>query len=778
MKLEFVNIAIKSSFASGWRIFLPLAAIVLAAACSTTRNIPSGEKLYTGVETITYTDEDSIMVDDDIYDAVEDAFACPPNNALLGSSRVRTPLPVGLWVYNATVNGKGAFNNLLMRLMGKKPILISAVKPELRTRIAANILHDNGYFANAVKYSLIPDKKDSLKAKIRYEVTFNEPWLLDSIEYRRLQNRSDTLLQLREEERLLHRGDIFSTQLLEDERQRIASVIRNHGYYYFLPEYITYQADSTIESHRVWLKIGLNQDVPRSILKPWKIGKVMYALNGYDGETPTDSIHYKDIIIYYEGKLRVKPSVLYEQLKFKQGDLYSLDRHTQTQESLSRLNVFRYARFRYMPADTLGVSDVLDLYINTSYDYPLSGAFDVRTTVNDNDFAGPGVSLNLTRSNMFGGGESLSASLFGSYEWYTGRGLGSINNYEFGANATLTIPRLVLPRIGKRAYDFDANTRIDLNISQLNRAKYYSMLSFGGGLSYDFQPYAIRHHTFTPLRLIFNKLQNTTERFNSVVQDNPSLMQSLQNQFIPAIEYEYTLDNSSVRAERSKTIWRFSVAEAGNLISGAYALFGKGLEENKKFLGNSYSQFIKVSTELRYNHYISRNQRLATRIGGGVIYSYGNSLVAPYNERFYVGGANSIRAFTIRSVGPGHFAPDPDNPYSYIDQNGDLKIEGNIEYRLRMVGNLETALFLDAGNVWLLRRDATRPEGTLRPNRLLDDVALGSGIGFRYIMDMLIFRLDVGYALHFPYDTGVKRYFNTPSFADALGFHLALGYPF
>ncbi|MDR3251659.1 MAG: outer membrane protein assembly factor, partial [Tannerella sp.] len=181
---------------------------------------------------------------------------------------------------------------------------------------------------------------------------------------------------------------------------------------------------------------------------------------------------------------------------------------------------------------------------------------------------------------------------------------------------------------------------------------------------------------------------------------------------------------------------------------------------------------------LRYNHYLNRNNRLVTRIGGGIIYSYGNSTVAPYNERFYVGGANSIRAFTIRSIGPGRFAPDNNNPYSYIDQNGDLKLEGNIEYRGRLVGDLEIAAFIDAGNVWLLRKDETRPGGVFEWRSLFKDIAWGAGIGFRYDMDMLVFRLDMGYALHFPYDTGKKGFFNTPSFADGIGLHLALGYPF
>jgi outer membrane protein assembly factor BamA len=758
--------------------------ILILAACSTTRNIPAGELLYTGVKAIEYLDEDSVAVDDLIYDRIDAALASAPNNALLGSSSVRTPLPFGLWMYNATVNPKPRFKQMLLKPFAARPVFISAVNPAVRSGIVSGVLRDNGYFNSSVEYDVIHNTRDSLKAGIIYRIRFNQPYTLDSIEYRRVAFRTDTLFELDEAGRLLHRGDPFSTDLLEAERQRITRLMREKGYFYFQPEYIVFNADSTISPQKISLQATLKQGAPRSILRPWRIGSITINLSGYDGQRPDDSLVYKNLLLRYETKLRVKPSVLYDQIKFSTGDLYSLSSQEQTLEALNRLDVFRFTDLRFSPNDTVG--DILNLRINTSYNYPLAVSFEAGATVNDNDYAGPITRVNISRNNFLGGGEVLTAGVYGSYEWYTRKFLnnttGVINNYELGLKGSLLFPRLVLPRIGRRAYDFYATTHLDLNIALLNRAGYYRTLSFGGALSYDFQPYAIRHHSFTPLRLVFNKLESTTARFDEIVSFNPSLNQSLQDNFIPAIEYEYTLDNSSVREERSKTIWRFSVSEAGNIISGIYGILGRNsfktsFRRNKIF-GNTYSQYIRASTELRYNLYINRTNRLATRLGGGIIYSYGNSTVAPYNERFYVGGANSIRAFTIRSIGPGRFAPDPNNPYAYIDQNGDLKLEGNAEYRFGLVGDLEAAFFLDAGNVWLLRHDDTRPGGTFSWRHLFTDVALGTGLGFRYNMDLLIFRFDVGYALHFPYDTSRRGYFNTPSLSDALGFHLALGYPF
>ncbi|MDR1524260.1 MAG: BamA/TamA family outer membrane protein [Tannerella sp.] len=762
--------------------------IAAVTSCSTTANLPAGEILYTGIADIHITDKDSITVDDELLDRIESAFACPPNNALLGSSSTRTPVPLGLWVYNANVNRKGAFHRWTMKQLAAKPVLISSVRPETRVLIVRNILRDNGYFGNTTGYEIIPDKKDSLKAKVRYEVTLNDPYVIDSIEWRRMQHRGDTLLRLNEAERLVNAGDLFGTGKLDAERQRIAALMRNNGYYYFRPEYIVYQADSTLSPHKVSLRAGLKQGVPRSVLHPWKVGDISVHLRGYDNERPTDSVYYKDLLICYEGKLRVRPSVLYDQLQFGKGDLYSLAKQAETQTAINRLDIFRFTEFQYAPKDTTLACDTMNVRINTLYDYPLNGVFEVRATVNDNNYAGPGASLNLTRRNAFGGGEVLTASIYGAYEWNTGakniRNTGVINNYGTGIKGNIQFPRLVLPQIGKRAYDFSASTYLDFDIGVLNRAKYYTMLRFEGSLSYEFVPNPIRRHVFTPFRLAFNRLQETTRDFDSIVAFNPSLSQSLENQFIPSIGYSYTLDNSSVREERNKTWWRFTVSEAGNLVSGIYALFGRKPGKQNAIFGNPYAQFLKATTELRYNYYIDRNQRLAMRIGGGIIYSYGNSEVAPWNERFYAGGANSIRAFTIRGIGPGRFRPDPENVYAYIDQNGDWKLEGNIEYRGRLVGDLDIAIFLDAGNVWLLRSDKTRPGGIFEWKHFLNDIALGTGLGFRYDMDMLVFRFDVGYALHFPYDTGSanvssrKKYFNSPSFWDSIGLHIALGYPF
>ena len=173
----------------------------------------------------------------------------------------------------------------------------------------------------------------------------------------------------------------------------------------------------------------------------------------------------------------------------------------------------------------------------------------------------------------------------------------------------------------------------------------------------------------------------------------------------------------------------------------------------------------------------SRNH-IATRLMAGAIASYGNSTTAPYSEQFYIGGANSLRAFTVRSLGPGSYHPADATRYSYLDETGTLKLEANIEYRARLFGNLQGALFVDAGNIWLLREDKERPGGKFTIKDFADQIALNTGFGLRYDLQFLVLRFDVGIALHYPYDTGKSGYYNIPSFGKGYAWHFAIGYPF
>jgi outer membrane protein assembly factor BamA len=256
--------------------------------------------------------------------------------------------------------------------------------------------------------------------------------------------------------------------------------------------------------------------------------------------------------------------------------------------------------------------------------------------------------------------------------------------------------------------------------------------------------------------------------------DNQAVAQSFRDQFVPQVQYSLIYDRSFDR--NNKVNCQFTVQEAGNVCWALWQL--AGVNENKGLFGTPFSQFVKGSAQVVYSHRFFGNHWLVSRAAVGAAHAYGNSSQVPYSEQFYVGGANSVRAFTVRSIGPGSYQVPDAAVNGYFDQTGTFKFEANVEYRFPLYGPLRGALFLDAGNVWLLKDDPMRPGGTLRGATFLRDLALGTGAGLRFDIEMLVLRADLGIALHAPYDTGYNRYFNMGSFSRSLAFHLAIGYPF
>ena len=522
-------------------------------------------------------------------------------------------------------------------------------------------------------------------------------------------------------------------------------------------DFITFMADTLIRPGYVNLRVVQKHNIPEEGLRTYYIGKTSINLVGHNGEQPNDSLNFHNFTINYAGK---KPGIRYGVLRrrflYKSGEMYSQQRQNYTQQALSRLGVFKYNDFNYTPRPG---RDTLDITVNAMFDLPYDSELELNVTTKSTKQTGPGAKFNLSKKNFKRMGASLNLELKGSYEWQTSStvdGESSVmNSYELGAALSLNFPRLVLPWIRNRVdpFRFPSETNFKIYAEQVNRARYFKMLSFGGTVSYSFQPKRSIKHTVTPIHLAFNTLQHRTARFDSIANANPMLFHSLDDQFIPSLTYTVTYDNS-YRKKKNRVWWENSLTSAGNVTSVIYAAFGqKFSKKEKELLGNPFAQFLKYSSEVRYTYHISEKQQLATRLMGGVIWAYGNKTIAPYSEQFYVGGANSIRAFTVRSIGPGRFHPANNSGYSYVDETGDIKLEANLEYRFRifsnfMGGNLNGAAFLDAGNVWLMRKDEARPGAEFNLRHFFDSIALGTGVGIRYDLSFLILRLDFGFALH------------------------------
>ena len=759
---------------------------ILLSACSTTKNLPEGEILYTGIDKLEVINEDKTLAGVTALTEVEAALAYAPNNAILGSSSLRWPIPFGLWVYNGfeKYQDKKGVGRWIFDHLGKSPVLMSSVNGETRAKVATNLLRDYGYFNGSVSYQEVPQKNPK-EAKVSYVIDMAQPYFLDSIAYLRYPHYADSLIRSTRSQSVLKSGENFSVLKLEEERQRLSSLFRNHGYYYYRPEFTTYRADTLQKPGYVSLQVVPRNGVPTEARKQYYIGKTSVYLTGYNDELPTDTLRLRTMDIYYSGKKPgIRPSALMRNFFFRKGELFSQDRQALTQEAIARMGVFRYSEFRYEPKDTTANGDTLNVNMYATFDKPYNAELEFNVTTKSTDQTGPGAIFKITRNNFQRMGANLSFEVRGSYEWQTNSNVegnsSKLNSYELGTSLSLDFPRLILPwkDSGLQRSRYPQKTSFKVYGNLLNRARFFNMLSFGGNVTYEFRKSRLWKHSVTPFQLTFNTLMSTTERFDSITATNPSLALSLGDQFIPSMNYTFTYDNARLKKDY-QLWWENSITSAGNVTSLLYAALGKDFhEKNKKLLGTPFAQFLKLTSEVRNLFKVGEKQHIAARFMGGVLWSYGNQTIAPYSEQFYIGGANSLRAFTVRSIGPGTYNPSQNTKYGYLDQTGDIKLEANVEYRFPIFGELYGATFLDAGNVWLMRKDENRPGGEFTLKNFVKSIALNTGVGVRYDLTFLVIRLDMGIALHVPYETGKSGYYNIPKFKDGLGLHFAIGYPF
>ncbi|MBD8041157.1 BamA/TamA family outer membrane protein [Phocaeicola sp. Sa1CVN1] len=767
-------------------IFVLLGMLAGLSSCSTTKHLPEGETLYLGLKNITIQNEDETKAGQTALDEVMGAISIAPNNAIVTYPNVRFPVPFGLWMYNRFERYEKGFGRWIFKHLAADPVLLSEVNPDTRAKVAGNLLRDYGFFDGHVTWK-IDSTKNERAVKLSYDIDMGRPYRIDTLLYEGFAPRTDSLIHARSSERLVHTDDYFNVNTLNAERQRVVDLLRNHGYYYARTDFLTFLADTLMRPGYVMLKMVPAANLPKEALKTYHIGKTAVYLTGYNGEPPVDSMKLRDFTVFYAGdKPGLRFDVLRKRFLYRKGELYSQTRQDYTQEALSRLGVFKFNEMQYLPRSG---EDTLDVRVNAMFDLPYDSELELNVTTKSTKQTGPGAIFKLTKKNFRRMGASLNLELKGSYEWQTSSTVDGdksvMNSYELGAALSLDFPRIVIPWVRNRIdpFRFPSETHFRIYAEQVNRARYFKMLSFGGSISYSFQKSRSMKHTVTPVHLAFNHLQRRTATFDSIALANPMLFHSLDDQFIPSISYTFTYDDSW-RQRRWRIWWENSFTSAGNITSAIYAAFGRGFKEKeKKFLGTPFAQFLKFTSEIRPLFYINEKQQLAGRLMAGVIWAYGNKTIAPYNEQFYVGGANSIRAFTVRSLGPGRFHPADNAAYSYVDETGDIKLEANLEYRFRLFsnmfgGNLNGAVFLDAGNVWLMRKDEARPGAEFTFKHFFDNIAVGTGVGIRYDLSFLVLRLDWGIALHVPYETGRSGYYNIPRFKDGQGLHFAIGYPF
>jgi surface antigen len=707
--------------------------------------------------------------------SIKSAVDVAPNNywKLVGW---RYPFPLGLWVYNNWPNPKSGFRHWLYEKLVEEPVLVSDVRPEVRTHMIEQILDNNGYFRGMATYNLVQGKNRK-KAKIHYDVVPGPGYPIRNI---RLLPDTTALGALidslaRKDSYLTAVRPRYSTDSLSVARTRITNSLRNRGYYFFRPEFIEYLADSIANPGEIELKMMLASNTPKFALNPYTTGKVTVHIARNQGGGTPDTVEMKRATLIQMMPSRLRRKLIDENVTFRPGRRFSVRNMDRTQANLARLGIFNTINIEAYPDTNDLAARKLNVDVFATFDAPLETSLEVNASSKSNSYIGPGLTFGVTNKNIFGGGEQLSVKLTGTYEWQTGHGRRSIfNSYEVGLTGSLAFPRLLAPKfIPRSRYNLNW-TRFQLNADLLNRPHYFKMAQFNASVNYDWRLRRYVSNTLTLFKLTYTNLMHTTHDFDSIMAANPAVAQSFMSQFIPQMAYTYVYDRAFGRDNTLN--WQFTVQEAGNVFWAIYRACGK--KGRKDLFGTPFSQFVKGQTQLVWGRRLGGDNWLVSRVAVGAAHAYGNSTQVPYSEQFYVGGANSIRAFTVRSIGPGSYKAPPGQPEDYFDRTGTFKFEANVEYRFPIFGPLHGALFVDTGNVWLLKDDPMRPGGTLRGKTFFRDLALGTGVGLRFDISMLVIRGDLGIGIHAPYDTGKSGYYNMKSFGNSLAFHLAIGYPF
>lgn len=757
------------------RLVLSALVLPLIIACSTTKRIPADDQLYVGTK-YTYDLPDTVKFPAELKSDIDEAVFVRPNNYWsLGGFRY--PFPLGLWAYNNWPNPEKGFRHWLYETFAAEPVLVSDVRPEVRARMIKQILDNNGYFASTATYELL-NQKNKKKAKVNYIITPGKPYTLNNVELLPDTTKLNHLIDsIAARSFYLRTGNTYVIDSLSYARNRITNSLRNRGYYFFKPEFIEYLADSINHPGKIDLRLSLASNIPDFVISPYRTGKVTILVNRNNGEgTGWDTIPVRMGTLYKQTPSKLRLGVINDNVVFRPGKTFSVRDMDRTQTYLSQLGIFSAINIE-TKRDTSSTDRLIDVIVNATLDQPLEASLEVNASSKSNSYLGPGVIFGVTNRNIFGGGEQLSVQLNGSYEWQTGKGSkGSIfNSYEAGLTTTLAFPRMLAPKfIPRRRHNLNW-TRFTLNADLLNRPHYFKMAQFNLGMSYDWVISRRASASYTPFKLTYTKLMRTTAEFDSIMAANPAVAQSFMSQYIPQMIYSYNYER---KLGSSNIInWSFTVQEAGNLFWAIYETCGKKGE--KKLFGTPFSQFVKGQTQIVWNRRIGTGDNwLVIRGAVGAAHAYANSTTVPYAEQFYCGGANSVRAFTVRSIGPGSYHAPKELSNGYFDQTGTFKFEANAEYRFPIYGIFHGATFIDSGNVWLLKADPQRPGGTLRGSTFLKDLALGTGVGLRVDLDMIVVRCDLGIGIHAPYDTGKSGYYNMTSFGRSLAVHLAIGYPF
>lgn len=774
MKSRF-NIYCKYLFTSGF------AAATLS--CSNTKFLKEGQMLYTGGKVNIENDSLSKKEKKELQAALEENLVPKPNSTLLG-------LRPKLYFYNIAKEPKKnkGFNYWLKYKAGEKPVLLGEVDREFNRKIIENYSENKGYFNAKARYDTVSKNK---KAQVIYTLKPGGRYLISNVKFQKDSTLINREIQDLTQKTLLKSDQPFDLDVIKNERERIDNGLKERGFYYFSPDNIIVQADSTVsKNHKVELNVKLKEDTPDLATEQFGIDKVIVFPNyniqdvkkgKYSVPMNMDSLSkyaYDDIYVI-DPQHKFKPKIFDRALYFKKGDLYNRTNHNLTLNRLISLGVFKFVKNEFIVSDSL--KHQFDAYYLLTPRQIQSLRLEALGRTNSANYAGSELNLNWTHRNFFKGAEQFKASVYGAFDFQMGGQENAQNLFRAGTNVQLSIPRIVAPFRFNSSSAFVPRTNITLGYEFQNRTQLYTLNNFNASFGYVWKENARKEHDLKVIDITLVSPANVTEKFYAQAT-TPAARRVVEKQLIFGPTYSYTYTNTML--PKANTIYYKGTLDLAGNITGLVMGANVKNDKEKKIFGVPFSQYAKIENDFRFYHKFSEKSSLATRFIGGIAYPYGNSEFIPFSKQFFSGGSNSIRAFRARTLGPGSFDPRTVDPGILIDQAGDIKLELNAEYRANIYKFLNVAAFVDAGNVWLMHDDSTRP-GAKFSKEFLNEIAVGAGVGLRLDFSILILRLDLAMPLRVPYyEKGDRWAFDKINFGDSswrkdnLVLNIAIGYPF
>ena len=759
--------------------------VLILTACSTTKNIPDGSYLL-----------DDFTIKHDTKNATSDL-----ENFVRQQPNTTLPLlgKVTLKIYNIA-GSDSSWINRNIRKLGASPVIYSSGQTWQSRNQLLKQLNNQGYL-NAEADTILKIK--GKKISVTYDLKGGKPYTVRDYKYTLSDTTMTRILTRIPMKPYITSGDMFDMELLEEERQRVNSIMRNVGYYNFSKEYLYFKVDSTLNSHQVDLFLDVYPAKDSLPYPRYKINNVtiISGLNSTadargqnDGLVSAnrwffrnaDTVDYKGIKIIRGRNNFLRSSTIVRNNYLRKGSYFSDMALNGTYEAYTKMGAIKQANISVAPSaeDSTHLLDATIVLLPANAHWFKAG-LDGTNSAGD---IGIAPSITYQHQNLFNGGEQFNIKLKGAYEFIAGKEKNDLLNqnfYEYGIETGLTFPMFLFPWLKKSWREQpSASTRVSVGLTNQHR-KEYTRQFFNTSLNYGWSTYKNRlRHTLDLFDINFMRMPSMSDDFKKYLDDdkNALLRESYRDQLVSRMAYSITL----VNARRLNALYpiyaiRSSIEFAGGLPRLVTTLNGAKVDQEtgqKNILGVAYAEYIKGSLEYSRTFYFSKIHSLAYRLGLGLAHPYGNSDVLPFERRFFAGGANSIRGWSTRSLGPGSYRRAEKTESDFVNQTGDMKLEFSIENRYKLTPLFEFAQFIDAGNVWTLKNYETQPGGQFEFKNFYKEIGVSYGLGIRLDLSFLLLRFDAGMKAYDPGLLQSERFVLFKPRLNRMAWHFGIGYPF